>query len=136
MVLSLDTNVMVDIVNGRRPEVRARYDEAIARGDRIVTCAVAAYELVYGTLISQRPEVQREAADSLLGNLEIVDWSFADGLAAAQIRRGLRRRGTSIGEHDLMIAGQAINRGWAVVSANLREFLRVDTLDVFDWTTR
>lgn len=134
MILSLDTNVMVDLINGRRPQVRQRYDEAVARGDQIVTCAIAAYELIYGALISGRPEVQRAAADRLLKNVDIVDWSFEDGIAAAQIRRGLRRRGTSIGEHDLLIAGQAINRGWSVVSANLREFLRVDTLDVFDWT--
>ena len=134
MVLSLDTNVMVDIINGRRLQVRAQYDEAVGRGDRIVTCAIAAYELLYGALISQRPEVQRATVEGFLGTVEIMDWSFADGLAAAQIRRGLRRRGTSIGEHDLLIAGQAINRGWAVVSGNLREFLRVDTLDVFDWT--
>jgi tRNA(fMet)-specific endonuclease VapC len=79
--------------------------------------------------------VQRAAAERLLKGVDIVEWSFADGIAAAQVRRGLRRRGTSIGEHDLLIAGQAINRGWAVVSANLREFLRVDTLEVFDWTT-
>lgn len=125
---------MVDLINGRRPQVRQRYDEAVARGDQIVTCAIAAYELIYGALISGRPEVQRAAADRLLKNVDIVDWSFEDGIAAAQIRRGLRRRGTSIGEHDLLIAGQAINRGWSVVSANLREFLRVDTLDVFDWT--
>jgi tRNA(fMet)-specific endonuclease VapC len=135
LILSLDTNVLVDLVNGRRPEVRARYDEALARGDQLVTCAVAAYELIYGALISQRPEVQRASAEALLVNLEIIDWSYADGLAAAQIRRGLRRRGASIGEHDLLIAGQAANRGWAVVSANLREFLRIDTLEVYDWTS-
>jgi tRNA(fMet)-specific endonuclease VapC len=134
LILSLDTNVMVDIINGRRLQVRQRHDEAIARGDRLVTCAIAAYELMYGALISQRPDVQRAAAERFLSNIEIVDWSFADGIAAAQIRRGLRRRGSSIGEHDLLISGQAINRGWSVVSANLREFLRIDTLEVFDWT--
>ena len=134
MILSLDTNVMVDLINGRRPQVRARYDDAVARGDRLVTCAVAAYELLYGALISQRPEVQQAAVERFLKNVEVADWSLADGVAAAQIRRGLRRRGTSIGEHDLLIAGQAANRGWGVVSANLREFLRIDTLDVYDWT--
>ena len=136
MILSLDTNVMVDLINGRRPEVRQRYDEAVERGDKLVTCAAAAYELSYGALISQRPQVQAASAERLLDNLEIVDWTYADGLAAAQIRRSLRRRGVGIGEHDLMIAGQAVNRGWAVISANLHEFLRVDTLEVFDWTDR
>lgn len=136
MILSLDTNVMVDLINGRRPEVRDRYDEAVTRGDRMVTCAIAAYELSYGALISQRPEVQRAAVERLLEGVEVIDWTYADGLAAAHIRRGLRRRGAGIGEHDLLIAGQAVNRGWAVVSANLHEFLRIDTLEVFDWTNR
>lgn len=126
---------MVDLINGRRPLVREHYDAAVARGDRLVTCAVAAYELTYGALISQRPDIQKASVEALLANLEIVDWSYADGLATASIRRGLRRRGASIGEHDLLIAGQAVNRGWAVVSANLREFLRVEALEVFDWTS-
>lgn len=126
---------MVDLINGRRPLVRAHYDAAVARGDRLVTCAVAAYELVYGALISQRPDIQKASVEALLSNLEIIDWTYADGLSAAGIRRGLRHRGASIGEHDLLIAGQAVNRGWAVVSANLREFLRVEALDVFDWTS-
>lgn len=134
MILSLDTNVMVDIINGRRPGVRARYDEAVTEGSRLVTCAVAAHELIYGALVSQRPEVQRAVVDAFLEGLEIVDWTHADGVAAAQIKAGLKRSGISIGEHDLLIAGQAFNRGWSVVSANLRHFLRVDTLDVHDWT--
>jgi tRNA(fMet)-specific endonuclease VapC len=134
LILSLDTNVMVDLINGRRPQVRDRYDQAVDRGDRLVTCSIAAYELTYGALISQRPDVQQALVERFLSGLEIVDWSFADGFAAAQVRRGLRYRGATIGEHDLLIAGQAINRGWAVVSANLREFLRVDTLEIFDWT--
>jgi tRNA(fMet)-specific endonuclease VapC len=134
LILSLDTNVMVDLINGRRPGVRVRYDEAVAQGHQLVTCAVAAHELVYGALISQRPEVHKAVVEGFLKGLEIVDWTFEDGLSAAQLKAGLRRRGASIGEHDLLIAGQALNRGWAVVSANLRHFLRVDTLDVHDWT--
>lgn len=134
MIFSLDTNVMVDLVNGLKPGVRARYDAAVDSGARLVTCAVAAHELIYGALISRRPDVQRASVEALLGQLEIAEFTHADGISAAQIKAGLRRRGLSIGEHDLLIAGQAFNRGWSVVSANLRHFLRVDTLDVHDWT--
>lgn len=134
MILSLDTNVLVDLINGRRPDIRLRFDQALADSDSLVVCAVAAHELIYGALISPRPDVQRAAVEGLLGTLEIADWTHADGVAAAQIKAGLRRRGLSIGEHDLLIAGQAFNRGWSVVSANLKHFLRVDTLDVHDWT--
>ena len=51
MILSLDTNVMIDIVNGRRPDIRDRYDQAGAQGDQIVTCALAAHEFIFGATI-------------------------------------------------------------------------------------
>jgi tRNA(fMet)-specific endonuclease VapC len=133
LVISLDTNVMVDLINGKMPQVRERYDAVRDAGDRIVTCSVAAYELLFGALVSRRPEIQRPTVEAFLAGIEIVDWTYGDGVATAQIRRGLYRRGTPIGEHDLLIAGQALNRGWAVASSNLREFLRVDTLELYDW---
>lgn len=134
MILSLDTNVMVDVVNGRRPDVRAKYDEALHRGDQLVTCALAAHELLYGASISARPEVHVARANALLADLEVVDLTFGDGLAAVPVRQVLRRRGQAIGTWDLLIAGQALNRGWTLVSANLREFGRVDGLETQDWT--
>ena len=136
MILSLDTNVMVDLANGRRPDVRARYDEALARGDQIVASALAAHELLYGATTSARPPVHLARAHELLADLEVVDLTFEDAVKAIPIRQELRRRGQSIGIWDLLIAGQAANRGWTVVSANLREFARIDGLPVEDWTGR
>ncbi len=134
MIFSLDTNVMVDLVNGRRPDVRERYDEALSRGDQMVTCALAAHELLYGAAISPRPGVHVEKANELLADLEIIDWTFEDALRTIPVRQILRGRGQSIGTWDLLIAGQALHRGWTVVSANLREFGRIDELQVVDWT--
>lgn len=124
---------MVDLVNDQRPDVRAQYDRAAEQGERIVTCAIAAHELVFGAMISRRPSVHTKAVEAFLSAVEIAEWSHADGLATAQIRTMLRRRGTSIGGYDALIAGQALARGWRLVSANLHEFLRVDGLDVLDW---
>lgn len=136
MILSLDTNVMVDIVNGGRPDVRAKYDEALARGDQIVACALAAHEFLYGATISARPRVHLARAHELLADLEVIDLTGEDAVKAIPVRQELRRRGQSIGIWDLLIAGQAMNRGWTVVSANLREFARIEGLQVEDWTIR
>jgi tRNA(fMet)-specific endonuclease VapC len=133
VIISLDTNVMVDLVNRRRPEVRARYDDALARGDQIVTCALAAHELLFGATISARPEVHFARANELLADLAVVDLTYEDTLQAIPVRRALRRQGQSIGLWDLMIAGQALHRGWTVISHNLREFVRVEGLQTEDW---
>jgi len=70
----------------------------------------------------------------LLADLLIVDMTHEDALSAAKIRQDLRSKGRSIGAYDLLIAGQALNRGWTMVSANLREYTRVENLRVVDWT--
>lgn len=86
-------------------------------------------------MISRRPQVQFRSAEELLADLEIAEWSEHDAMAAAQLRAELRRRGESIGYVDMLIAGQAIARKWTVVSANLRDFIRVHDLAVEDWTS-
>lgn len=133
MILSLDTNVMVDIFNGRAG-VRECFDEAVRDGAEVVVSPVASHELLYGCLISPRPQHHLDRAQILLADLRPVDLTHEDGLSAARIRQDLRRLGRPIGAYDLLIAGQALNRGWTVVSANLREYTRVDNLLVVDWT--
>jgi tRNA(fMet)-specific endonuclease VapC len=49
------------------------------------------------------------------------------------VRAELERLGTPIGAYDTMIAGQAIRRGITLVTANTREFARVDGLMWDDW---
>jgi tRNA(fMet)-specific endonuclease VapC len=134
MILSLDTNVMVDLVNDQKPTVRKNYLEAAATDVQMVTSALAAHEFVYGAIISRRPQVHLPNAEEFLKSLQIVPWTYEDGLAAARLRRALRRMGRTIGMTDALIAGQALAQGWTMVSANLREFGRVEGLQVIDWT--
>ena len=54
---------------------------------------------------------------------------------AGAIRRDLEARGLPIGPYDLLIAGQARARDLVLVTANTREFERVDGLKLEDWST-
>ena len=58
-----------------------------------------------------------------------------DARAAGAIRRDLEARGRPIGPYDVLIAGQARARELVLVTANTREFERVDGLRLEDWTT-
>ena len=133
MIFSLDSNVMIDICNDR-DGVRERFDEAVKDGGKIVASPVASHELLFGCLISRRPEHHLDRAQALLADLMIVDMTHEDALIAARIRQDLRSKGRSIGAYDLLIAGQALNRSWTMVNANLREYTRVENLRVVDWT--
>lgn len=134
MILSLDANVLIDVANGRRSDVRQGFDLAIRAGDTLVTCSLAAHELLFGAAISGRPAMQLGAAHRLLEDVAVADFTQDDAAAAVEVRSQLRGIGRSIGPFDTLIAGQALARGWTMVTANVREFRRVSGLQVVDWT--
>lgn len=75
------------------------------------------------------------ALEQFLGQgIEVVPFASDDARAAGVVRANLEARGLQIGPYDLLIAAQALARGAIVVTANVREFGRVDGLPVEDWT--
>jgi tRNA(fMet)-specific endonuclease VapC len=133
LTLSLDANVLIDLANGRRPLVRANLDAAVLNNQAIYTCSFCAHELLYGAAISGRPDFQLKTANALLESVKVAEFTLDDARAAAELRALLRRSGNPIGAVDTLIAGQALARGWTIVTANLREFHRVVGLTVIDW---
>ncbi len=134
MTLALDTDVFIELINGKNPIVRRHYDRTLLAGRPIAISAIVMHELTFGALISQRQDHHMSLVRSFVTEHEVVDWTHADALAAARIRANLERRGLRIGSYDALLAGQAINRDWTVVTGNRREFGRVRDLDLEDWT--
>lgn len=134
MILGLDTNALVEVLNGQRASVRVAFDEALLRGEEMVVSVLVAYELRFGARLSGR-QSEVAAAERLLARFPIVPFTEGDAGGAARVRLSLERIGRRIGAMDMLIAGQAINRGWALVTANVHEFGRVAGLQVIDWTS-
>ncbi len=84
--------------------------------------------------MSSRPDHQLALARRFAAKHEVVDWAYDDAVAAARVRADLERAGKRIGSFDTLLAGQALLRGWTVVTANTREFGRVRDLELEDWT--
>lgn len=134
MILSLDTNALIELVNRRRQGVLRAFDAALARGDEMLVSVLAAYELRFGARFSgRRGEV--DAVETLLAQFPIVPFTEADAEGTTQVRLALEAVGRRIGAMDMLIAGQAINRSWALVTADVHEFGRVEGLQVIDWTS-
>jgi tRNA(fMet)-specific endonuclease VapC len=134
LTLFLDSNVLIDLLNGRRPQVRSRYEDAQASMTPLAVSTLVAQEILYGAEISNRRELQLRNAAQLIGTLQVCEFDLDDARASGQLRARLRRRGEPIGALDGLIAAQALHRGWTVVTGNLREFERVEGLDVIDWS--
>ena len=133
MTLALDTDVFVELLNGKNPLVRQRYDAALFAGQPIVISAVVMHEFIFGALISGRPEHHVALAREFAKEHEVVDWTHSDALAAARVRARLEQIGKRIGSYDALLAGQAVSRGWTVVTGNRREFGRVSELEIENW---
>ncbi|WP_244475705.1 PIN domain-containing protein [Methylobacterium sp. Leaf466] len=125
-------------VGPRRHQCRHRSPEtASARlrdgpGDRsprdICLSVIVAHELFYGAYRAVRTERAIEQFERL--RFPILDLTSADAKRAAEIRAALAASGTPIGPCEVLIAGQALQRGLVVVTRNTREFSRVPDLPV------
>jgi tRNA(fMet)-specific endonuclease VapC len=133
LILSLDTNVAVDLMRGRRPDVRERFERGCVAAEKVVLSTVVLFELAHGVRRSARPDAQAKVLDDLLNDLNIVEFDAADALTAGDLRHQLEEPGLPIGPADFLIAGQAINRGWTVVTNDVGHFGRVRGLALIDW---
>lgn len=133
----LDTNACIDLINGSSVSVRSRFKEAIATGSVICVSTLVLHELWYGVSKSSRREWNTERLQAFLsGPFEILEWDDADARAAGEVRSQLEGEGRVIGAYDALIAAQAVRRGITLVTANTREFKRVDGLMWEDWARR
>lgn len=127
----LDTNVCIRFLNGRSERIR----EQISIQDPldIVLCSVVKAELFYGAMKSQNPQ------RNLAKQREFVDYFISlpfDDEAAIQygkIRSELEKAGTPIGPNDTLIAAIAQANDLILVTHNLREFGRINDLQLEDW---
>jgi len=134
MDLSFDSCVVIDILRGRRPDFRERLRLLLAVGTPLHLSSFAFHELMYGAEISARPDFQRERVLEVCQFFKTTDWTVDDAWSAAKLRAKLRPVGEPIGSIDAMIAGQALARGWALVTSNVRELGRIEGLAVQDWS--
>jgi tRNA(fMet)-specific endonuclease VapC len=127
----LDTNVCIHLLRGRGGPVRARFAEQAA-----VSCisAVTYHELVHGAARAADPHYERTRVDELATGLEVLDFDAEAASHSGEIHAALARAGQLIGAYDMLIAGHARSLGLKVITANLREFARVEGLLCEDWT--
>tara|TARA_R110000787_G_scaffold260983_1_gene366298 strand:+ start:436 stop:897 length:462 start_codon:yes stop_codon:yes gene_type:complete len=135
LILCLDSATLVDLIRGRSPDVRENYRVAVQSGLEFVVPAVVMHELFSGMMASRNPAIERKRMDETLVGLPVIDLTAGDVETTGRVASDLRARGRSIGDIDTLIAGQALARGWTVVTRNVRHFGRVEGLPLVDWAT-
>ncbi|MFZ0519582.1 MAG: type II toxin-antitoxin system VapC family toxin [Candidatus Acidiferrales bacterium] len=130
----LDTNACIELIKGSRPVFRTRFQRALDRGARVYVSVVVAFELWYGVGKSGRPESNaKRVAAFFAGPVISLPFDDEDARQAGHVRAALELSGQPIGAYDVLIAGQALRRGFTLITANVREFRRVKDLRWEDW---
>ena len=126
----LDTNAVIAILKSATSPIAAQ----IRRHDprEIVLSSIVTHELYFGAYKSQFPDANLKRLDTL--RFEVLAFDKEDSIAAGKVRAELALAGTPIGPFDVLIAGQALCSGLTLVTANTREFVRVQGLTVEDWS--
>jgi tRNA(fMet)-specific endonuclease VapC len=134
VTVALDTNVIVELIRGKQPRIRERFGDLVLSEQRLVTSLIVLHELLYGCERHPQSDEERIRTRVVLNDIQIEPLDESDVGVAVRLRSKLAQVGRPIGAYDLLIAGQALARGWTLVTANTREFNRVEGLDVIDWT--
>ena len=128
----LDTNTCIYFLNGKYDKVRENILATKPSDIRIPSIVKA--ELLYGAYKSTNKERNLEKIKSFLSVFQIEDFSGEMAEKYGMIRTNLELSGQIIGPNDLLIAATVLNKKGILVTNNIKEFSRVETLDIIDWT--
>ena len=132
MKYMLDSNICIYLIK-RKPEVvLSRLRAAASEGVSISAITLA--ELEHGVAMSAYPEKNADALAQFLTLIEVLPFDAKAAAHYGSIRADLQRKGTLIGQMDLLIAAHARACKLIAVTNNTREFTRVEGLIVDDWT--
>jgi tRNA(fMet)-specific endonuclease VapC len=130
----LDTNACIALINGEPASVRRRFVKAVEAGAQVLIPAVVVFELWYGVAKSARPEANAKRVETFFaGPVRLLAFEEEDARRAGGVRAALEHEGKPIGAYDVLIAGQALCRKLTLVTANAKEFARVEGLVWEDW---
>jgi tRNA(fMet)-specific endonuclease VapC len=131
----VDSNACIALLNQSSERVRENFGAAKLAKSQLFLSSIVIHELWFGVANSERLRWNAPILRKFISQGFIpLDFTDRDAEIAGQIRATLRAAGTPIGAYDTLIAGQALARGLTVVTANTREFARVDHLSIVDWT--
>lgn len=92
------------------------------------------FELKFGVYNSTRPESNLERIEKLRMILTILD-DFNDeiGIFFAKNKAHLRKKGVTIGDFDLLIAGFAKVNNLCLVTNNIKHFNHIQEVKIENW---
>lgn len=127
----LDTNICIYIIKNKPQSVLEELKKCNV--GEIILSSITVSELIYGAHKSQYVEKNLKAIEHFLIPFDVADYDYKAALEYGKLRADLEKKRQPIGSLDTLIAAHAKSLGVVLVTNNMKEFERVEGLDVENW---
>lgn len=127
----LDTNICI-YIQRQKPESVLRRFEALEPG-QVAISVITWGEMCFGAAKSLESKRVFKVLEEFSTLVSVLPMPLECGKTYGQIRSGLEKRGTPIGNNDLWIAAHALTADLVLVTNNVKEFKRVPHLQLENW---
>lgn len=128
----LDTNICIYFLKGKNDKIENNIKKL--NPNRIKIPSIVKAELLLGALKSQNPKKNQGTILNFLDPFEIIGFNDIESEIYPEIRYDLELKGLPIGPNDLIIASIVISNNGILVTNNEKEFSRIKSLKLENWT--
>jgi tRNA(fMet)-specific endonuclease VapC len=129
----IDSDWVADYLHGRQPAFNL-FDRLADEG--VAISVITLGEIYEGIYYGTDPTGYEIGFQQLLRSLTIVDVDSAVAQRYAMLRGHLRQRGLLVPQPDILIAATAVEFDLALVTRNIRHFLRMPGLRLYEQAER
>ena len=130
MLYLLDTNTLSDFI--RNPHGKAALRASKEDAGSLCTSIIVAAEMWFGAAKRASTTLPPKLG-ALFGWIRVLPFEQPAEHSYAECRANLERRGLPIGNNDMLIAAHALALDATLVTANEREFSRIEGLKIENW---
>lgn len=130
-MVCLDSDILIAFMRGYGVAIKTvRRFEEMSRP--LKTTSINEYELLKGAAVATNPDANLRAVRQLLSGIQVLTLSNQASEVAADVYAQLLRRGSMIGEFDILVAAIAVSNEETLVSRDTA-FKRIQNLSLESW---
>lgn len=130
-MIFLDSDICIHFLNGKDPDLIKKF-QAYSPTELKVASIVQA-ELLFGAANSKKIRQNSSKLAKFLEPYDIVPFDSRAASVYAKIRFELSKKGNLIGPNDLILAATVIANQGTLVTRNIGEFKRLESLNIETW---
>ena len=127
----LDTGTCIAIIKKHPVALKKLRGKSVGQ---VGISSITLGELALGAAQSNPPKETRDALEEFLLPLEVAGFDDTSAMVYGKVRASLEQRGRPIGPLDILIGSHALEIDAILVTHNVREFSRIESLRLEDWT--